>query len=263
MTDTSGPSEGSVSNASEDIAKDRRCLQMRVQVEGRSTESMKDSNGNYVSFEYQRPLIEYPTMPSGDELINDPKNTKAYIEQTSPTMKKDVTILDRDENALRVFTPVFDTAPIQAKLFVGYSYSKGRLFPAKIAADAPNAGLAAKNATIGNTAFFNFDSDLTKDQAAHLIDKMSTLNSKLSRLNNDFVMAIHKALRTNVGNSDKEKSKLRNFLPRRSLPFFLECCFGKIPMAGADEDSIWREVKEILPFCKWHCNNCPRTPLKS
>jgi hypothetical protein len=92
------------------------------------------------------------------------------------------------------------------------------------------------------------------------------LNEKLRTIDPKLIMAIHKALRTDVDNAgeddEHDNDYLGDMLPRNALPFLLECCHNTIPMANAHEDVVLREVKAILPFCQWHSNNYPRTSLQ-
>ncbi|KAH7482884.1 hypothetical protein FOMA001_g7245 [Fusarium oxysporum f. sp. matthiolae] len=125
----------------------------------------------------------------------------------------------------------------------------------------------------GETAFFDFDSELTEAQSVEVIREMSTLNAKLANLDPKLVMTVHKALRTsakkahngnadNVGDDDNGDPKLGDELPHNALAFFLESCRDVIVRLDFHEDVILKGVSSIIPYCKRYSNNCPRTPLQ-
>ncbi|KAM0265547.1 hypothetical protein ACHAPA_007698 [Fusarium lateritium] len=121
--------------------------------------------------------------------------------------------------------------------------------------------------TDGESAFFDFNSELTRAQSDELHREIAVLNSNLCGIDPELIMAVHEALRTdadNVGRDNEVEGEhfLGDTLPRNALLFFLESCHEMIPTAEAHEDVILREVKAILPFCKRYSNNCPRTPLQ-
>ncbi|KAF4986793.1 hypothetical protein FGRMN_10673 [Fusarium graminum] len=171
MTDSSRPSKGRGKDAHDDLAKNSECLSIRVEADGRKqlqcvylwnsdekdntgTGSMKGSRASYMPSEYRPSVVPYPRIPSGYELVHDPETTTAYLEVGlvvgdnpgkyrkesasiggTSTTKGESIILSRDENALRVFIPLSETAHCRATFFVGYSYSRGRLFPAMVSSE--------------------------------------------------------------------------------------------------------------------------------
>ncbi|KAL7759419.1 hypothetical protein ACKLNR_009509 [Fusarium oxysporum f. sp. zingiberi] len=127
----------------------------------------------------------------------------------------------------------------------------------------------------GETAFFDFDAELTEAQSVEVIREMSTLNAKLADLDPKLVMVVHKALRTsakkahdgntnadNVGDDDNGDAKLGDELPHNALAFFLESCRDVVVRLDFHEDVILKGVSSIIPYCKRYSNNCPRTPLQ-
>ncbi|RBR13008.1 hypothetical protein FVER53590_06601 [Fusarium verticillioides] len=115
--------------------------------------------------------------------------------------------------------------------------------------------------TDGESAFFDFSCDLTRAQSDELHEEVARLNSKLRGIDPEFIMTVHKALRTDVDTELEGEHHLGDILPRNALLFFLESCLDLIP-TDAHEDVVLREVKAILPFCERFSNNCPRTPLQ-
>ncbi|RBA18461.1 hypothetical protein FPRO05_10756 [Fusarium proliferatum] len=112
------------------------------------------------------------------------------------------------------------------------------------------------------SAFFDFSSDLTRAQSDELREEAARLNPKLRDIDPELIMAVHKALRTDVGTELEGEQHLGDILPRNSILFFFQCCLEIIPTAHANEDVILREVKAILPHCQRHSNNIPRTSLE-
>ncbi|EWG45973.1 hypothetical protein FVEG_06601 [Fusarium verticillioides 7600] len=115
--------------------------------------------------------------------------------------------------------------------------------------------------TDGESAFFDFSCDLTRAQSDELHEEVARLNSKLRGIDPEFIMTVHKALRTDVDTELEGEHHLGDILPRNALLFFLESCLDLIP-TDAHEDVVLREVKAILPFCERYSNNCPRNPLQ-
>nr|RBQ85987.1 hypothetical protein FVER53263_06601 [Fusarium verticillioides] len=103
--------------------------------------------------------------------------------------------------------------------------------------------------TDGESAFFDFSCDLTRAQSDELHEEVARLNSKLRGIDPEFIMTVHKALRTDVDTELEGEHHLGDILPRNALLFFLESCLDLIP-TDAHEDVVLREVKAILPFCE-------------
>ncbi|KAF5600416.1 hypothetical protein FPANT_2431 [Fusarium pseudoanthophilum] len=367
------PSKQPIEDGYWDLAKNRDHLQMRVEVDGRipfqhvhlwsSGEEEKTGSGRMkTSTEQYKPLTHGPAVtpcpktPTGAELVSDPKVTKEYVEvglvpgddpkkysnvgtSTNSTSTKGKgkqtgsAILQRDENAMRVYIPVSEKLNPQAKFYEDVGGDRRNRVKAlsencrkaaaldktsetrmaaslvpdlleKISTAHPlvvtqpehlasklvltwltfiisgakdNAFIKMMLATMedcrgdlrygpqtrtdAESAFFDFSCELSRAQSDELHEKVARLNPKLRCVDSELIMAVHKALRTNI-DTELEGEHLGDILPGNALPFLLECCHNTIPMAHAHEDVVLREVKAILPFCQWHSNNCPRTSLQ-
>ncbi|KAF4452840.1 hypothetical protein F53441_4395 [Fusarium austroafricanum] len=269
------------------------------------TGRMKTSNDQYKPLVHGPTVIKCPKAPRGDELICDPKATKEYVEHDvsgngrtrtkmlSENCRKAAALDKTSETRMaaslvpnlleKIATahPLVVTQPehLATKLVLTWhtfmmSGSKDKSFIDMMLDTMESCSVDLKygpqTRTDGETAFFDFDSELTRAQADELHGEMARLNSNLCDIDPELTMAVHKALRTdadNVGEGielDEHEGEhhLGDILPRNALLFFLESCLQIIPTADAHEDIILQEVKAILPFCKRYSNNCPRTPLQ-
>ncbi|KAF5623663.1 hypothetical protein F25303_11767 [Fusarium sp. NRRL 25303] len=151
------------------------------------------------------------------------------------------------------------------------SGAKDKSFIDMMLAAMENCGVDLKHGpqtpTDGEHAFFDFSSELTRNECGELHEEVSQLNPKLRGMDPELIMAVHKALRTDDSNVHEDTESegehyLGDALPRSALLFFLECCLDATPTAHAHEEVVLREVKGILPFCQRYSNNCPRTTLE-
>ncbi|KAG4259209.1 hypothetical protein FPRO03_13143 [Fusarium proliferatum] len=254
------------------LRRDENAMRVFIAV----SEKMNPQAKFFVGCKYSNGRL-FPENVSGDrrnraKILSENCRKAAALDKTTETRMVATLVPDLVEK-IATGHPLVATQPehLSTKLVLTWhtfvmAGATDKLFIDMMLAAMDNCGVDLKygpqTRTDAESAFFDFSSELTRAECDELREELARLNYKLARIDPELIMAVHKALCTDVNTELEGEHHLGDILPRNSLLFFLESCLEIIPTADAHEDVILREVKALLPHCQRYSNNCPRNSLQ-